>query len=180
MGAGDFAKYLMKPPDQYSTTEFIFTLCIQSSIYPQIPLPTLLEHLTFPCPSFSLFQDPMARRSSAVVAALVHTISVASQNIAVNCGSQARNTIVPDNVFQEVKVRDNLLPSMRDTICNFGQDGACTALGGRCIIESIFYNENDKISVTLNKTLTIGPNGGNAQLGPCSRVMVGTRFLSDL
>lgn len=97
---------------------------------------------------------------------------MASQDVSVSCGSTARSSVISDAAFQSANVQNGAMTGLRDTICNFKPEGAC--VGGLCVLSVVIRDGNNDISLRMNKTLTIGPNGGSASLGPCSNVMVST------
>jgi hypothetical protein len=116
----------------------------------------------------------MVQARLTFVVAITQALFAASQDISVSCGSTSRASIISDDTFQSANVRNGALTGLKDTICNFRTDGACP--GGLCVLEVIIRDGNNDVSLKMNKTLTIGPNGGNAELGPCSSVMVSKMF----
>jgi hypothetical protein len=98
-----------------------------------------------------------------------------AQAFNVNCGSTARTSAISDKLFSSAKVKDVILPSLVDTICDFQGENYCDSVGaGHCTIDTMFFDDGGKerVTVMLNKTSTVGPNGGSDNLGPCKDIMV--------
>lgn len=116
----------------------------------------------------------MAIRLYSVVSVFLYAAVVTAQSdVTATCGNEQRNTVIPDNVFNDAKVRENIFPGIRHTLCDFTDEGFCHLEGKECKFEANLFNAGDKIAFTLIKRSTTTPGDGQtAQLAPCTELMV--------
>ncbi|KAF2113680.1 hypothetical protein BDV96DRAFT_647931 [Lophiotrema nucula] len=80
------------------------------------------------------------------------------------CGSDARNTVISDDLFQSAELRDKGLPIMRDILCDFALESFCQGEGGDCTFSTTVGSGGDLVRVSMRKRET----GNSAQLGNCN------------
>jgi hypothetical protein len=102
--------------------------------------------------------------------ALVGISFVSSQDIAVQCGKSARNTVLSDAAFKASS--QTILPNMKKTVCDFGATPYCDT--SQCVLYGTVRDGDKYITIAFSSDFTVPKEGGSFDRGPCTKTIVGS------